>query len=142
MSELERRKWDAYYDSEPPTEEDEFTRQFHVEFVERISALLPPGSRTLEAGCGAGWLSLALARCGRFEVALMDSSPNALDSGRRIFAREGLATKFLESDIREHGAPDFDLVFNAGVLERYTADEQSALLRAMASRSRRYVLGL
>jgi GT2 family glycosyltransferase/SAM-dependent methyltransferase len=142
MSEQERRKWDAYYDSLPLNEEDESTRQFNVEFVERVSALLPPGSKTLEAGCGAGWQSLALARSGRFDVSLLDFSPKALDYSRRVFAREGLTATALQGDIRASGSAEYDLVFNAGVLEHYTFEEQSALLRAMASRSRRYVLVL
>ena len=40
------------------------------------------------------------------------------------------------------GSAEFDLVFNAGVLEHYTYQEQVALLQGMASRSRRYVLVL
>ena len=72
----------------------------------------------------------------------MDFSEKALNTAAGVFAREKLNGKFLKGDIRDPGPADFDLVFNAGVLERYTADEQSALLRAMASRSRRYVLAL
>src|SRR5579863_10032171 len=101
MSEQERRKWDAYYDSLPLNEEDESTRLFNAEFVDQVSALLPAGSRTLEAGCGAGWQSLALSRSGRFEVSLMDFSPTALDYSRRVFAREGLSASFLPGDISE-----------------------------------------
>ncbi len=105
MSELERRKWDAYYDSAPLNEEDESTRQFNAEFVERVSALLPPGSKTLEAGCGGGWQSLALARSGRFEVSLMDFSPKALEYSRRVFAREGVTAEFLQGDIQRIRGP-------------------------------------
>jgi len=53
----ERRKWDAYYDSLPLHAEDEATRRFNSEFAERISALLEPQSKVLEAGCGGGWQS-------------------------------------------------------------------------------------
>ena len=41
---------------------------------------------------------------------------------------------------RESASAEYDLVFNAGVLEHYTHDDQVAFLRGMASRSRRYVL--
>jgi GT2 family glycosyltransferase/SAM-dependent methyltransferase len=136
----ERRKWDAYYDSLPLHAEDEATRRFNSEFAERISALLEPQSEVLEAGCGGGWQSVALARTGRFDVSVLDFSPKALEYSRRIFERERLSAQFLEADIRDHGDPAFDLVFNAGVLEHYTLQEQAALLRGMASRSRRYVL--
>ncbi len=69
----------------------------------------------------------------------MDFSPKALDYSRRVFEREQLTANFLEGDIREPSAPGFDLVFNAGVIEHYTFDEQADLLRSMAGRSRRYV---
>jgi len=138
--EAERQKWDTYYDSLPLHVEDAATRQFNDEFVERISVLLPPASKVLEAGCGAGWQSVALARSGRFDVSVMDFSPKALDYSRRVFEREQLTANFLEGDIREPGAPGFDLVFNAGVIEHYTFDEQADLLRSMAGR--RYVLVL
>ena len=45
-------------------------------------------------------------------------------------------------DAFETRNPDFDLVFNSGVLEHYTVEEQARFLRGMASRSRRYVLVL
>ncbi len=35
-----------------------------------------------EAGCGAGWQSLALARASRFELDLLDFSPAALETAR------------------------------------------------------------
>jgi cyclopropane fatty-acyl-phospholipid synthase-like methyltransferase len=91
--ELDRRRgeWDAYYHSLPLTAEDAPTREFNAEFVDRISALLPAGARVLEAGCGAGWQSVALARSARFDVSVMDFSARALDYSRRIFGREGLS---------------------------------------------------
>ena len=72
----------------------------------------------------------------------MDFSSKALDHCRRVFERESLTAHFLQGDIRDPGVPAFDLVFNAGVLEHYTLEEQADLLRCMASRSRRYVLVL
>jgi GT2 family glycosyltransferase/SAM-dependent methyltransferase len=140
--EQERRAWDAYYDSLPLREEDASTSQFNAEFVERISALLPAGGRVLEAGCGAGWQSVALARSGRFDVSALDFSPRALDYSRRIFACEGLSATWIDGDIRDKGEPAFDLVFSAGVLQHYPPEQQAAILRGMASRSRRYVLVL
>src|SRR6266478_6660199 len=96
VREAERQKWDSYYDSLPLREEDPATRQFNDEFVERIAALLPPGSQVLEAGCGAGWQSLALARSRRFAVSVLDFSPRALDYSRRVFEREQLSANFIE----------------------------------------------
>ena len=86
--------------------------------------------------------SLALARAGVFRVSLMDFTPAALDYARRLFEREHLSAAFHEDNVFAHGEPEYDLVFNAGVLEHYTFDQQVAFVRAMASRSRRYVAAL
>ncbi|MFL5328630.1 MAG: glycosyltransferase [Gemmataceae bacterium] len=136
----EREKWERYYSNAPLAAETECISRFNTEFVDAVLELLPSGGATLEAGCGAGWQSLALARTGVFRVNVMDFSPAALDLTRRMFAREGLSATYHEDDIFHTGSPDFDLVFNAGVLEHYTFDEQVSILRAMGSRSRRFVL--
>src|SRR5262245_60040435 len=99
----ERQKWDAYYESLPLHEEDAALRQFNDQFAVRIATLLPLGSRILEAGCGAGWQSVALARSGRFDVTLMDFSQRALDYSRRVFEREKLTARFIQGDIRDAG---------------------------------------
>lgn len=139
----ERQKWERYYATATAGEEDdEDTRAFGQELAARVSELLPAGSRVLEAGCGSGAQGLALARTGRFRMSMLDFSEHALSHARRLFQREGVAADFIEADAFAAGEPEFDLVFNAGVLEHYSFDEQVALLRGMASRSRRYVLVL
>ncbi len=138
----EREKWERFYASVPLVEEDLYLKGFGDELVEKLSALLPDGGTTLEAGCGAGWQSLALARTGRFRVSVMDFAPSALDYARRLFGREGVAAQFIQEDVLSGGTGEFDLVLNAGVLEHYTFDQQVEFLRAMARRSRRYVLVL
>jgi len=40
------------------------------------------------------------------------------------------------------GKPEYDLVFNAGVLEHYSFEKQVQYLKSMASHSRKYVLVL
>jgi 2-polyprenyl-3-methyl-5-hydroxy-6-metoxy-1,4-benzoquinol methylase/GT2 family glycosyltransferase len=138
----EREKWDKYYASLPLNEADEATTTFNAQLVERISELLPPGSRILEAGCGGGWQGLALARSRRFHVSLMDFSREALRYAERLFEREQIAGEFIQGDVFTSGEPEFDLVFNAGVLEHYTLESQAAFLRGMASRSKDLVLAL
>jgi GT2 family glycosyltransferase/2-polyprenyl-3-methyl-5-hydroxy-6-metoxy-1,4-benzoquinol methylase/glycosyltransferase involved in cell wall biosynthesis len=137
----EREKWEAYYRDLPLEKIDDFTAAFNDEFVQLVGELLPKGSEVLEAGCGGGSQSLAMARAG-YRAALLDFSPAALDYAKRLFASEGVAAEFVEADAFAKGAPAHDLVFNAGVLEHYTLEEQAAFLRGMASRSRRYVLVL
>ena len=138
----ERQKWDNYYSTLPMLEIDASMRDFGDELAERIGELLPRGGKVLEAGCGAGWQSLALAQRGRFEVTLMDFSSEALAYAERIFDQHQLAAKFIGGDVFSVGDPKYDLVFNAGVLEHYSFDQQVAFLRGMASRSTKYVLAL
>ena len=138
----EKDKWDAYYAGLDDVRETPALEAFHEEFTARLADLLPPGASVLEAGCGAGMQSLALARTGRFHVSLMDISERALDAARRLFARSGLSAAVETGDVFAPGEPAADLVFNAGVLEHYTLDQQAAFLRGMASRSKRYVLVL
>lgn len=139
-SDQERKKWDHYFAKLHQEAEAENVQQFRDEFVGIVDGLLPDGGLILEAGCGAGEQSLALAQSGKFELALMDFSTQAVDLARQSFAQAGVQARFVVQDVFEPGGPEFDLVFNAGVLEHYTFDEQVALLRGMASRSRNYVL--
>ncbi len=137
----EIEKWDQYYASLPVyKEETEITRQFGLEILSRIASFLPQNASILEAGCGGGWQSLALARSGKFQVSMLDFSRDALAYARKVFAQEHLQVDFLLDNIANPGQPAFDLVFNAGVFEHYTFDEQVELLKGMASRSKKYVL--
>jgi glycosyltransferase involved in cell wall biosynthesis/SAM-dependent methyltransferase len=138
----ERQKWDDYYAALPMVEIDDATRAFGEDLATRIGELLPPDGRVLEAGCGAGWQSLVLAQAGKQRLTLMDFSAEALNYAKRAFAKHDLAADFVCQDVFAPGAPEYDLVFNAGVLEHYDFDQQVAFLRGMASRSRRYVIAL
>ncbi|MBT3391258.1 MAG: glycosyltransferase [Chloroflexi bacterium] len=141
-SNTERQKWDDYYASLPDAAaEDEHTRQFRAEFATLVSELLPDGGRVLEAGCGAGEQSLVLAQQG-YDVTLLDFSSEALARARENFERVGLHAEFILEDAFQSGIAEYDLVFNAGVLEHYDFEQQAALLHAMSSRSRKYVLAL
>lgn len=136
----ERAKWDQYYASLPIDDEAPLIRAFGEEFTDYITELLPTASKIIEAGCGAGWQSLALARTGKFQVSLLDFSHEALAYARQLFEREQWPVSFIEEDVFTPGTPNYDLVFNAGVLEHYTFEDQVAFLRGMASRSQQYVL--
>lgn len=138
----EREKWDAYYSKLDFVEEDAITKEFNAELVAHISRLLPGGGRSLEAGSGGGWQSLALARTGRFATTILDFSAEALSYSRRVFEREALPVEFIHSEIEAPGGADFDIVFNAGVLEHYTVERQISLVRGMTGRSRRFVMAL
>ncbi len=138
----ERDKWDRYYASYQLQTEDPTIREFNDAFAAHIASILPDGSRVLEAGCGAGSQSLALARLIRFDIHLMDFSAEALQCAQEAFKQAGQSATFHLGDVFAAGYAEYDLVFNAGSLEHYTFDEQVAFLRGMASRSRRFVLAL
>jgi SAM-dependent methyltransferase/glycosyltransferase involved in cell wall biosynthesis len=142
VSAREQAKWDAFYAEQGEAEETPAIRAFGTEFAGVLRELLPAGGAVLEAGSGAGFQSLALAREGRLAVSLLDISPQALEAARRLFARNGLTADARPGDAFATGRPEFDLVFNAGVLEHYTHDQQVAFLKGMASRSTGYVLVL
>jgi len=140
-SDDEVAKWDDVYKQPPPSEQGPGMRAYGEELADRLMRLVPDGARVLEAGCGGGWQSLALARTGRYSLTLMDFSPNAISHARALFTREGLEAEFVLGDIFDpdlHG--DFDLVFNAGSLEHYDFDAQVQFVRNMGRLSRHYVL--
>jgi len=138
----ERQKWDDYYASLPMMQVDDATRAFGEDLAERIRELLPPDAKVLEAGCGAGTQSIVLAQNGKLHLTLMDFSSEALGCAERSFAKDNLPAKFVCQDVFAPGEPEFDLVFNAGVLEHYTFDQQVGFVRGMASRSNKFVLAL
>jgi len=138
----EQQKWDSLYASLPLQEVDDYVKQFGDDLAQHVSELLPDGGRVLEAGCGAGWQTMALARNEKFRCTLMDFSSEALNYAQRCFARESIEAVFVYGDVFAPGEPEYDLVFNAGVLEHYAFEEQVAFLRGMASRSRKYVLAI
>lgn len=141
---LEKQKWDAVYESMPlvDSQDDTVLQAFHAELLALFAAVLPRGQQVLEAGCGGGSQSLSLAREGGYEVSLLDFSPNALDYARRLFELHGVPVQTVEADAFAISEPQADLVFNAGVLEHYSFDEQVRFVKGMASRSRRYVMVL
>lgn len=141
-SKQERQKWDQYYASLPQSEEDDNVRLFREEFVKIVQGILPEGGNILEAGCGAGEQSLALAKSGKYRISLLDFSSEALEQARQVFNDVGIKAEFLHQDISRPGKPEYDLVFNAGVLEHYDFGQQVELLKGMASRSKRFVLVL
>ncbi len=138
----EREKWDNYYASLSLHEMDDPVKKFGEELTAEILKFLPIDGAVLEAGCGAGWQSMILAESGKVKTTLMDFSPEALKYAQRSFEHQGLSAEYLCQNVFVPGKEEYDLVFNAGVLEHYSFDEQVAFLRGMASRSRKFVLAL
>lgn len=136
-------KWETYYAS---CTTDELLREggeVYSEIAEVMAALLPVGGAVLEAACGSGRHSMELAKLGDYNLTMLDFSPNAIGCARRLGEKMGVAARFMVGDVFSDVCPEqFDLVFNAGVLEHYSYQRQVDFLTAMRLRSRRYVLVL
>lgn len=140
----ERDKWDEYY-AKLAHDADELpeAKALYAEVAEVMAELLPERGAVLEAGCGSGMHSLALARLGEHDVSLLDFSEHAIEHAKGAFDKEGVRAKFVVGDVFEgQCSPEHDLVFNSGVLEHYEFSRQVHFLEGMKNRSRRFVLVL
>ena len=90
--------WDLSYEDDSYLEHWE-SPQTPPELVALIAAeLIPPGSRTLDLGCGAGAEAIFLARQG-FRAVGVDSSSRALTIARAQAAAAGVSAEFHLSDV-------------------------------------------
>lgn len=98
----------------------EIYRNRHNAVLDLVDSLdLPPGTRVLEIGCGAGLMSIALARRG-FHVYAIDSVETMIEQARKL-ARESGFTGILSVDIGDAYSltfedESFDLVIAVGVI--------------------------
>src|SRR5678815_5329994 len=91
---------------------DTFSRYMQKDAEELYNRLqIPPGSKLLDVGCGAGQLALIAARAGA-DVVGCDIATNWLERARERAAEEGLAVKFEEGDAENLPYDDaqFDVV--------------------------------
>lgn len=141
--EKERQRWDRVaekYDYEV----NAVDQHLAAEIAARLQAHLGSQGTLLEAGCGSGHLSAALARCG-YDVSLMDFSEVALTAARRTFEAYKLSAHWYEANLfqlSQAGIPPADCVWNSGVLEHYTTEVMINALREMAAVSGKYVLSV
>ncbi len=74
-----------------------------VVIVEQLNELgVTDGARVLDAGCGIGRHSIALASKG-YEVVGLDISPLYLEEGRKAANEAGVDVKFVQGDMRDVG---------------------------------------
>jgi 2-polyprenyl-3-methyl-5-hydroxy-6-metoxy-1,4-benzoquinol methylase len=102
-----------------------------VDVAGQVDALLDrvrPGMRTLELGCGPGWLTIALARRGAIAHGI-DIAPEAIKVGRarvEAIAHEVKGRATYEVADLNHlvlGAEQYDLVVAKGILHHLTGLE-------------------
>lgn len=96
------------------------------------------GRRILDAGCGTGAASVALAQRGA-EVVAVDVSAGLIDIARDR-APEGLAISWHRGDMLDPAFGDFDHVIAMDSLIHYPARDISAAIAALGQRTRHSLL--
>jgi SAM-dependent methyltransferase len=98
-------------------------------YVREIAALVRPGERVLEVGCGTGWLTSLLAEAGVHALGI-DFSSTQIDRARRTAHATGQDLEFRVTDLgslRKDGQR-FDVVITHAVLHHLATDELQDLL--------------
>jgi SAM-dependent methyltransferase len=87
------------------------------------------GRRILEAGCGTGRISLEVARAGA-AVTCIDTSPEAIALTRSSFLASGTPVEAMVASLfaLPFNTGEFDVVWNAGVLEHFSEEERKEAL--------------
>lgn len=149
------RQWlvDAHFRSGATSWRDVYLRndlsgQIHRQRQSAALALvdklrLPPHARVLEAGCGTGRLSVALARRG-FLVTAIDTVPEMLSMARVAAIEAGLDSQInlVQSDVHNTGffAKQFDLALAIGVIPWSEHPERAICELARVVQPARYVI--
>lgn len=130
---MTRSPWDREYARRPReyvwgTEPSPFAR--------RVGALLEPGARVLDLGCGEGRDSVFFAERG-FEVTGVDTSRAGLRKARRLARERGTRVRWLLGDMRRL-APDplFDLVYSCGAIHYVPRGERPGLFARLRALTR------
>ena len=102
------------------------SKQKLVELIKRYGA---EGRRLLEAGCGSGITSTALALAG-YHVEGIDADPDMVDLATKIALDQRSSAAFRVDDTRILATIDdhFDVVFSNGVMEHFSDDEIVAVV--------------
>jgi 2-polyprenyl-3-methyl-5-hydroxy-6-metoxy-1,4-benzoquinol methylase len=88
-----------WLETKPYRREPASTARHLLDLAAVITLLdIRPGTRVLELGCGPGWLSIFLARCGA-DVLGTDISPGMIDVARRAADREASSARFEVADM-------------------------------------------
>ncbi len=93
---------------------------------------LGPGASVLDLGCGCGWTSIILARCG-FHVTGLDLNPASLEIARRNARTIGVPVIFINADMQSFTV---DQPFDAIVIfdsMHHCLKERSVLSRAQSA---------
>lgn len=106
------------------------------EFAREVSALLQPGGRVLELGCGEGRDSVFFATRG-FDVTGIDVSASGLHKAERLADAHGVRVRWLLGDAARC-LPDgpFDLVYSCGAIHYVPRRERTRLIPRLQTLTR------
>ena len=106
------------------------------QFAREVRALLPPGARVLELGCGEGRDSVYFASCG-CDVTGVDVSAAGLHKAERLARAHGVKARWLRGDAA-HDVPagPFDLVYSCGAIHYIPRRPRARLFPRLKARTR------
>ncbi|WNC14460.1 class I SAM-dependent methyltransferase [Brevibacillus brevis] len=123
--------WDEMWAKENEIDENVFFKCVVDAVIENMNVPIQ-GAKILEAGAGTGTSSFQLAKLGA-TVTLVDYSENSIQKMKRMFDRHDIPAKFYCNDIRSMDIENdtYDVVFNSGVLEHFSFEDQVLILREL-----------
>lgn len=106
---------------------DAIRRNNSVDNYPCLGPLLSRGTKVLEVGCGAGWMSNCMAHYHGADVTGIDFNATVIEYAQHISDAMGLTSRFLTSDLFLY-SPDtlYDAVVSLGVLH-HTGDHEKAI---------------
>jgi tellurite methyltransferase len=105
-------------------------------FGREVRALLAPGARVLELGCGEGRDSVYFAACG-CDVTGVDVAAAGLEKAERLARAHGVSVAWVRGDAANVAvAGPFDLVYSCGALHYVPRGQRGRLFRRLKALTR------
>ena len=105
-------------------------------FARQVAALLAPGARVLDLGCGEGRDSVFFAAAG-FDVLGVDTSRAGIAKGQRLAEAQGVRVRWLVGEMARLAYPGpFDLVYSCGAIHYVPRSGRARLFSRLQSLTR------
>lgn len=115
--------WDLIW-SRDQLEWDDLSQEIYMTLKREIGSF--QDKKILEAGSGSGRISLRLGLEGA-QITLLDYSDKALEISQNLFAKYNVKASWVKADLTQplpFDSDSFDIVWNAGVMEHFSTEEQ------------------